>query len=229
RRPHPRAPSRAGARAARRRAARLHAPQCEHGLPDRRHPRGREGVRHQRNRHAPLHVDFESRLPGRAGHCPLLRLRRRHRHHPGWHGVGASRPATASGAMSASATRSSATRARISPTLIAGALLTLLIVGAAALAPAVAPYAPTAQDLSAGLQPPSLAHLFGTDQLGRDIFSRVLFAARTDLRIALLSAITPFVVGGAIGLLTGYFGGHLRGAVGWISARVTDTFIAFPF
>ncbi|MGJ0202623.1 ATP-binding cassette domain-containing protein [Leucobacter sp. gxy201] len=118
---------------------------------------------------------------------------------------------------------------RVSPTLIAGAVLTALILLAAVCAPLIAPAGPTAQSLVDGLQPPSFAHLFGTDQLGRDIFSRVLYAARTDLRIAWVSAVTPFVVGVTVGLVSGYFGTRLRGAVGWGFARITDTCIAFPF
>ena len=118
---------------------------------------------------------------------------------------------------------------RISPALIGGALLTLLVLGAALFAPLLAPYSPTEQHLGDGLLPPSPEHWMGTDQLGRDIFSRVLYAARTDLRIAVLAALAPFVIGMTVGLLTGYFGGLLRGAVGWVSARITDTVIAFPF
>ena len=113
--------------------------------------------------------------------------------------------------------------------LVAGAILTALIIVAAAGAPLIAPYPPGAQDLSAGLQPPSLAHWFGTDQLGRDVFSRVLFAARTDLRVAFLAAAAPFVIGVTLGLLAGYFGLALRGGVRWAFDRVTDTVIAFPF
>ncbi|MFF8818913.1 ATP-binding cassette domain-containing protein [Leucobacter sp. NPDC015123] len=120
---------------------------------------------------------------------------------------------------------SGARRALGSRSFVAGALLLSVIVFVAVLAPALAPYSPTAQDLSAGLLPPSFAHPFGTDQLGRDVFSRVLFAARTDLGIAAIAAITPFVVGVTLGLVAGYFG---RGT-DWAISRVTDTVIAFPF
>ena len=118
-----------------------------------------------------------------------------------------------------------ARRALGSPTLMAGALLLAAITLVAVFAPALAPHSPTAQDLSAGLLPPSAAHPFGTDQLGRDVFSRVLFAARTDLGIAALAAVAPFVVGVTLGLVSGYFGR----ATDWVISRVTDTVIAFPF
>ena len=116
-------------------------------------------------------------------------------------------------------------RALRSRSFVAGSVLVALITLVAVFAPALAPHSPTAQDLTAGLLPPSAEHLFGTDQLGRDVFSRVLFAARVDLGIALTAAVTPFVVGVAVGLVSGYFG---RGT-DWVISRVTDTVIAFPF
>ncbi|QIK63931.1 ATP-binding cassette domain-containing protein [Leucobacter viscericola] len=116
-------------------------------------------------------------------------------------------------------------RALNSPTLLAGSLLFAVIVLLAVLAPVLAPYSPSAQNLSGGLLPPSPEHWFGTDQLGRDVLSRMLFAAQTDLRIALVAAAAPFVIGVAVGLISGYFGG----ATDWVASRVTDTVIAFPF
>jgi len=116
-------------------------------------------------------------------------------------------------------------RRRPSPALIAGAALALLIVGAAVLAPVLAPHDPGAQDLANGLRGPSADHPFGTDQLGRDVLSRMLFAARTDLGLAALAALAPFVIGVGVGLVSGYFGR----AVDWVASRITDTVIAFPF
>lgn len=116
-------------------------------------------------------------------------------------------------------------RARRSPALVAGALILAVVVLSAVLAPVLAPYDPAAQDLGNGLAAPSASHWFGTDQLGRDIWSRVLWAGRTDLRIAVLAAITPFVVGVAVGLVSGYAGGRLDAVIG----RIVDTFVAFPF
>ncbi|WP_449278268.1 ATP-binding cassette domain-containing protein [Leucobacter sp. GX24907] len=116
-------------------------------------------------------------------------------------------------------------RRRISPALLWGAVLFGTILLLALFAPLIAPHSPSAQNLSGGLQPPSAAHWFGTDQLGRDVLSRVLFAARTDLRIAIAAAIAPFVTGVLVGLIAGYFGGPVR----WVASRVIDTVIAFPF
>ena len=114
-------------------------------------------------------------------------------------------------------------RALRNPTLIAGAVIMLVVLALAVFSPT--PYDPFAQDLDHGLDPPSPAHWFGTDQLGRDILSRVVAATGTDLRIAVLAAVVPFVVGVAVGLVSGYAGGWLD----WIVGRVVDTFVAFPF
>lgn len=116
-------------------------------------------------------------------------------------------------------------RAAASPTLIAGIVMLGLLLLVALLAPVIAPYDPSAQNLTGGLLPPSPAHWFGTDQLGRDVLSRMLFAAQTDLRIAVLASVTPFVTGLLLGLLSGYAGGVLDAIVG----RLVDTVIAFPF
>lgn len=116
-------------------------------------------------------------------------------------------------------------RARSSSTLIAGAIMLGLLIAVAALAPVLAPHDPGAQNLTGGLLPPSPEHWFGTDQLGRDVLSRMLFAAQTDLRIAILASLSPFVVGVLLGLVAGYFGGPLD----WVLGRIVDTVIAFPF
>ncbi|GAA2188370.1 hypothetical protein GCM10009786_17180 [Leucobacter alluvii] len=112
-----------------------------------------------------------------------------------------------------------------SPALVVGAILTGLLLIIALAAPALAPYSPTEQHLTQGLLPPSAEHWFGTDQLGRDVLSRMLYAARIDLGIAVLASLAPFVIGVAVGLISGYSGG----AVDWVASRVTDTVIAFPF
>ena len=77
---------------------------------------------------------------------------------------------------------------------------------------------------AAALQKPSLKHLFGTDQLGRDIFSRVLVATRLDMTIAIASVALVFALGGIAGIAAGYFGGWTDRIVG----RVSDTIMAFP-
>lgn len=101
----------------------------------------------------------------------------------------------------------------------------LLMVVAAIAAPWIAPYDPVALDLRSALKPPSLAHLFGTDHLGRDILSRVIWAARVDLQIGLIGVAIPMAIGTVVGLLAGYFGGWIDALIG----RVVDIVIAFPF
>jgi peptide/nickel transport system permease protein len=91
-------------------------------------------------------------------------------------------------------------------------------------APWIAPYDPLATDVAAALQPPSAAHWFGTDAVGRDVLSRVLVATRLDLSIAVAAVALSFVVGTAAGIVSGYLGGPIDAAIG----RVTDTIMAFP-
>jgi peptide/nickel transport system permease protein len=95
----------------------------------------------------------------------------------------------------------------------------------AALAPLIAPYDPTALGLVQGLTPPSATHWFGTDQLGRDILTRVLYAARIDLQIGTIGVIIPLIMGVVIGLFAGYYAGWPDAILG----RVIDVVTAFPF
>jgi peptide/nickel transport system permease protein len=95
----------------------------------------------------------------------------------------------------------------------------------AAFAPLIAPYDPTALGLAQGLTPPSTAHWFGTDQLGRDILTRVLYAARVDLQIGTIGVIIPLIMGAVVGLFAGYYGGWPDAILG----RVIDVVTAFPF
>lgn len=108
-------------------------------------------------------------------------------------------------------------------TLVAAALFGLFVL-LALVGPWIAPYDPLASDAAAALQPPTLAHWFGTDALGRDIFSRTLVATRLDLGIAVSAVALSFVVGTTLGLAAGYFGGWWDLAV----TRVSDTIMAFP-
>jgi peptide/nickel transport system permease protein len=118
-----------------------------------------------------------------------------------------------------------ARRARRSPTLVAGVVLTGLIVLAAILAPVLSPYDPEHQDLYNILAGFSSKHLLGTDELGRDELSRLLFAARTDLQVGVLAILFPFAFGTLAGTVAGYYGG----IVDTIVSRVIDVVIAFPF
>ena len=108
-------------------------------------------------------------------------------------------------------------------TAFAFALL-ILIVFAALFGPYIVPYDPPASDTAAALKPPSAAHWFGTDQLGRDIFSRVVVATRLDFGIAVWSVALVFVMGGLAGVAAGFFGGWVDRIVG----RIADTIMAFP-
>jgi peptide/nickel transport system permease protein len=103
------------------------------------------------------------------------------------------------------------------------ALFTLIAL-CALIGPYVVPHDPLASDTAATLKPPSLAHWFGTDQLGRDIFSRVIVATRLDFFVALSSVALVFAMGGLAGVAAGYFGGWTDRIV----SRIADTIMAFP-
>lgn len=109
------------------------------------------------------------------------------------------------------------------PGTVLGSLLTLILIAVALLAPVIAGD-PLAQNLSERLQPPSTQHLFGTDQLGRDVWSRVVHGSRISLRIGLTVTAIALVLGGLVGLLAGMFGG----VVDEVAMRITDIFFAFP-
>jgi peptide/nickel transport system permease protein len=108
----------------------------------------------------------------------------------------------------------------VGTTLIAGFLV------CAAFAPWLAPYDPNAQDILHALEPPfSPGHLLGTDQFGRDVLSRLLFAARVDLLIAFGATAVSLVLGSLVGLLAGYHGGRVDAVL----MRIVDIVFAFPF
>jgi peptide/nickel transport system permease protein len=108
-------------------------------------------------------------------------------------------------------------------TLLAAGLFALFVV-AALFGPWLAPYDPLTTDAQAALKPPSAAHWFGTDALGRDIFSRTLVATRLDLGIAVGAVALAFVIGMPLGLAAGYLGG----AWDTVVTRLSDTIMAFP-
>jgi len=104
------------------------------------------------------------------------------------------------------------------------AILGLLTL-AALIAPWLTGYDPTSQDLVNALGKPSVHHLLGTDDLGRDVLTRILYGARVDLLVGFLAVLFPFIFGTALGLIAGWFGG-------WFDAllmRIVDITIAFPF
>ena len=104
-----------------------------------------------------------------------------------------------------------------------GALVVLVACAVALLAPVLAPYDPTRSSVFF-LQGPSYAHLFGTDELGRDILSRVIHGTRTSLAIGVGASLLAVVIGAPIGLAAGYLGGRLDIAV----VQLIDLFIALP-
>ena len=108
-------------------------------------------------------------------------------------------------------------------TLVAVSLFAMFIF-IAAFGPLLVPFDPLASETRYAMQPPTHLHWFGTDQLGRDIFSRVIVATRLDFFIALVAVVLSFVVGGILGSLAGYFGGWWDRIVG----RLLDTIMAFP-
>ena len=110
------------------------------------------------------------------------------------------------------------------PVTLGAFLLFSAFVLLALFGPWIAPYDPLASDTHAALNPPSMAHWFGTDALGRDILSRIMVAARLDFGIAISAVAASFAIGSALGSLAGFFGGWSDRVVG----RIADTIMAFP-
>jgi len=110
------------------------------------------------------------------------------------------------------------------PTFLVGAAILLFWVVCAIFGNAIAPHDPLAQQLLATNQPPSAAHWFGTDQLGRDVFSRIVAGVRYILLVSLLATVLGTVLGTAIGLVMGYLGGVADIVVG----RIIEAVLAFP-
>jgi peptide/nickel transport system permease protein len=107
---------------------------------------------------------------------------------------------------------------------MSGGVIIILFVALAALAPVLAPYAPLRGQLGERLQPPSTAHWFGTDELGRDVLSRVLYGARISLQIQVAAVGLALLLGTALGVIAGYIGR-------WpdmLIMRVVDIMMAFP-
>ena len=105
-----------------------------------------------------------------------------------------------------------------------GLVLVLIMAFAAITADVITPYSPTANDFAAMTEPPSWAHILGTDQFGRDLFSRIVYGARTALVVGFSCAI----VGGAIGLVLGVASAYFGGRIDLLMQRVMDVLMAFP-
>ncbi len=116
------------------------------------------------------------------------------------------------------------TRGRLPKKVIVGAIIVGAVAMAAAVASLIGRYDPIQQDILHRLQPPSAAHWFGTDALGRDVYARTVFAARIDLPMAFLAALFPMIVGTFLGSLAGFFGRWADALV----MRSADLVQAFP-
>ncbi|HEU0237797.1 MAG TPA: ABC transporter permease [Micromonosporaceae bacterium] len=115
-------------------------------------------------------------------------------------------------------------RLRRNPLALAGLIVVVVAVILAIFANQIAPFAPDHTNFSAALTPPSARHWFGTDELGRDQLSRVLFGLRVSLSVAALSVALSLVVGVPLGLAAGFYG-----FLDPLVSRVADTLLAFPF
>jgi peptide/nickel transport system permease protein len=109
------------------------------------------------------------------------------------------------------------------PLALTGIVIAVVWVIVAVFAPLIAPYGPNVQSATT-FAPPSADHLFGTDELGRDVFSRVVYGARLSLPLALLLVSLALVIGGVLGMIAGYFRGWVDGVI----MRVADLVFAFP-
>ncbi|MCC6314505.1 MAG: ABC transporter permease [Thermomicrobiales bacterium] len=112
-------------------------------------------------------------------------------------------------------------RARLAPLGIA---ICFFVVAAALFAPVIAPYDPAATDIMNSLQRPNLAHWLGTDDLGRDIFSRVIFGSRISLLVGGIAVGAALLIGTTIGVVAGYFAGIIDN----IAMRIMDSILSFP-
>jgi peptide/nickel transport system permease protein len=116
-------------------------------------------------------------------------------------------------------------RLRAYPSLTFGLALFGLILCAVIFGPLLSSYQPDTQDLTAILQGPSIHHLLGTDELGRDVLTRLLYAGRTDIKVGVIAVLFPFFFGTTMGIISGFYGGKLD----WIVMRIVDVLVAFPF
>lgn len=107
---------------------------------------------------------------------------------------------------------------------LVGAVMMLVITAIVAAAPVTARYSPTKQDLRNRLQPPSAEHWLGTDELGRDLWARIVYGGRISLSVGLLAMAVSILIGTLVGLVAGFYGG----AVDNVLMRITEVFLTFP-
>ena len=123
------------------------------------------------------------------------------------------------------ATRATRRRQRLPTSVIIGSTIVGVMALAAILAPLIAPHDPNALDFSAQLRPPSTTNWMGTDENGRDVFSRVLYGFRLDLGVVAILTYLPLPIGMVLGAVAGYFGGWVEIVI----ARLGDVMLSFPF
>ena len=116
-------------------------------------------------------------------------------------------------------------RLRTRHSAMIGLAVVALMIAVALLAPVIAPYDPTAQSYSTIRKPPTGAHWFGTDEVGRDVLARIIYGARASLAAGLVSVAIAIGIGVPLGLLSGYLGGLVDGLI----SRLTDAMLACPF
>ena len=139
--------------------------------------------------------------------------------------AGAARVAPSEGSRSTTAFKRTLRALRRNPAGAVGVTITVIVVLGAIFGPLFAPYNPTSADLNAVLTPPSATHLLGTDQLGRDILTRIIYGARVSLLIGFLTVAIAGTAGTIIGTIAGYVGGWLDTVV----MRIVDVQLSFPF
>ena len=113
----------------------------------------------------------------------------------------------------------------VTPTFILGIIIVVAALVMAIFPEQIAPYDPTVVDITVRTKAPSAEHIFGTDNYGRDIFSRVVWGTRIDLSIGFFGVLVPMIIGGIIGLLAAWYGGWLDSLL----MRISEIMMAFPF
>ena len=113
----------------------------------------------------------------------------------------------------------------VTPTFILGVMIVVAALVMAIFPEQIAPYDPTAVNITARTKAPSAEHIFGTDNYGRDIFSRVVWGTRIDLSIGFFGVLVPMIIGSIIGLLAAWYGGWLDSLL----MRISEIMMAFPF
>ena len=113
----------------------------------------------------------------------------------------------------------------VAPTFILGIIIVVAALVMAIFPEQIAPYDPTAVDITVRTKAPSAEHIFGSDNYGRDVFSRVVWGTRIDLSIGFFGVLVPMIIGGIIGLLAAWYGGWLDSLL----MRISEIMMAFPF